>query len=272
MKPKTTKTQLAKDLGVSRSSLYYKSKRDQIDNEVKLQVESVLAEHPAYGHKRIAIELKLNKKRIRRVMKKFNIKPYRRRSNKLIKPDDRNKSPTKYENLIKSMSPLRPNTIWVSDFTYIKYKERFIYLATIIDLYTREVIGWNISRFHNKLLVLGALQDALKRTESKPIYLHSDQGSEYDSYEYINYAEGTGIQISMSKKGSPWENGYQESFYNGFKLDLGDQNRFEDLSELIEKIHQTIWYYNHKRIHTALKMSPVKFKETSAVKDIEDLS
>jgi len=271
MKIKTTKTQLAKDLGVSRSSLYYKPKREEIDNEVKMQIETVISEHPAYGHKRIAIELKLNKKRIRRVMKKFGIKPPRRRTRALKKPEDRNKSPTKYKNLVRCC-PLFPNVIWASDFTYIKYKGKFIYVATILDIYTREILGWNISRFHNKLLVLGALQDALKRTGTKPIYLHSDQGSEYDSEDYLYYAEKIGIKISMSRKGSPWENGFQESFYRGFKVDLGDQNRFETLAELIEEIHQTIWYYNNNRIHTALKMSPIQFKEKLAVKHIEDLS
>ena len=265
MSIKSTKTQLAKDLKVSRSSLYYKPKRDQIDNEVKIQIKNVLDNHPAYGHKRIAIELKLNKKRILRVMKKFNIKPYRRRTRKLIKLEDRNKSPTKYKNLIKRMCPIRLNVIWASDFTYIKYKNKFIYVATIIDIYTREIIGWNISRYHNLQLVLGALKDALERTGTKPIYLHSDQGSEYDSEGYLEYAEGLGIQISMSRKASPWENGFQESFYKGFKLDLGDHNRFEQISELIEKIHQTMSYYNNQRIHTALKMSPVNFKKNRSV-------
>ncbi len=260
MQIKLTKTELAKRLGVSRSSLYYKRKRAAIDEEVKLQIESVMTDHPRYGHKRVALELKLNKKRIKRVMKKFNLKPYRRRVQKLRKRDDEGKSPTKYGNLIKEFCPIRPNVVWVSDFTYIKYQGKFIYLATIMDLYTREIIGWNISRFHNAELVLGALQDALERNKNIPLYFHSDQGSEYDASSFRSFVVNLKISISMSKKASPWENGFQESFYSEFKMDLGDQNRFESLGELVEAIHQTIYYYNTKRIHTSLKMSPEEFK------------
>jgi len=97
-----------------------------------------------------------------------------------------------------------------------------MYLATIMDLYSREILGWNISRYHNKELVLGALLDAMNHTGRK--------------------------------------NGYKESFYSGFKLDLGNVSRFQEIGELIESIHQTMYYYNHKRIHTSLKMSPVQFR------------
>lgn len=256
-----TKKELALRLGVSRSGLYYRRKRQLIDAEVKMQVESVMTDNPRYGHKRIALELKLNKKRIRRVMKKFGLKPSRRRSQKPRKKADEGKESTKYQNLIKGFCPIRPNVVWVSDFTYIKYQGRFIYLATIMDLYTREIIGWNISRFHNQELVLGALTDALNRNQNiPPLYFHSDQGSEYDSDAFTNFLTSLNTQISMSKKASPWENGFQESFYSEFKMDLGDQNRFDDLAELIEAIHQTIYYYNTRRIHTSLKMSPKEFK------------
>lgn len=267
-----TKKALAKELGVSRSGLYYKRKREAVDEEVKLQIEAVMTDHPRYGHKRIALKLKLNKKRIRRVMRKFGLKPYRRRINKLRKKADEGKTPTKYLNLIKEFCPIRPNMVWVSDFTYIKYQGRFIYLATIMDLYTREIIGWNISRFHNAELVLGALQDALDKTQVIPAYFHSDQGSEYDSTAFINLLINLKIQISMSKKASPWENGFQESFYSEFKMDLGDPNRFESLGELVEAIHQTIYYYNNLRIHTKLKMSPVDFKDKYLNQDAESVS
>lgn len=258
---KLTKKALAQKLGVSRASLYYQKRRPVIDEEVKMQIESVMTDNPRYGHKRIALNLKLNKKRILRVMKVFNIKPFRRRVSKPRKKADEGKAEAKYQNLIKLFCPIRPNLVWVSDFTYIKYRGRFLYLATIMDLYTREIIGWNISRFHNQELVLGALTDALNRNLNiPPVYFHSDQGSEYDSEVFTNFLKNLNTQISMSKKASPWENGFQESFYSEFKMDLGDQNRFESLGELIEAIHQTIYYYNHKRIHTALKMSPVDFK------------
>lgn len=161
--PPVTKTELAKQLGVSRSSLYYRHKRPKVDEEIKRQIESVLTDHPSYGHKRIAIELKLNKKRIRRVMRKFGIKPYRRRPRHPAKPQDRGKPAAPVINVTMLLCPIAPFVVYVSDFTYIRYRERFIYLATVMDMFTREIVGWNVSRYHNKALVIEALLDAIKR-------------------------------------------------------------------------------------------------------------
>lgn len=258
---KITKTQIAKKLGISRQSLYYKKKRPDVDEEIKRQIEAVLTEHKAYGHKRIAIELKMNKKRVLRVMKKFGIKPYRRRGKKPNKKDDVGKAAEKDTvNMYTLLCPLAPNVVWVSDFTYIKFQGRFIYVATIMDMYSREIIGVAISRFHNQNLVMEAFMDAEKKTETHPHYLHSDQGSEYTSDAYKTYVASKGITISFAHKASPWQNGFQESFYGKFKVDLGYMEQFESLGELIEAIYQTMYYYNNKRIHTKLKMSPVQFR------------
>lgn len=268
-----TKADVAKELGISRSSLYYRHKKPIEDMEVKTQIESVLTDHPAYGHKRIAIELKLNRKRILRVMKKFNIKPYKRRTKKPWKKDDLGRPEAGYPNLIKEINPfdLKQGEVWVSDFTYIKYKDRFIYLTTIMDLFDREIVGVNISRFHNKELVLGAFEDAISKF-GKPRILHSDQGTEYDSETYLGLVEKFGIEISMSAKGSPWQNGYQESFYSNFKLELGQINRFETVGELIEEIYKQMAYYNNQRMHSKLKMSPVQYRQKHQAETKESLS
>ena len=258
-----TKSDVCKKLGISRSSLYYKHKKPIEDLEVKVQIESVLTNNPAYGHKRIAWTLRLNHKRILRVMKKFGIKPYRRRAKKPWKKDDEGKPDAGYKNLIKefSLKDVEIGQIWVSDFTYIKYKQRFLYLATIMDLKSREIIGVNISRFHNKELVLGAFEEAITNFK-RPDILHSDQGTEYDSEKYLKLVEKLGIKISMSAKGSPWQNGYQESFYSNYKLELGDVNRFETVGELIAEIYQKLSYYNNSRMHTKLnRMSPREYKQ-----------
>jgi transposase InsO family protein len=255
------KTALAKRLGVSRSSLYYRGKLDTVDEELRAQILVVLGSHPAYGHKRIALAFPLNKKRILRVMKKFGIKPYRRRIKRLRKKDDEGKQEAKWQNEIIGLCPMRPHVIWASDFTYIKFQGRFLFLATIIDVYTREIIGWNISVRHDTVLVTGALLHAIERTGTAPVYLHSDQGAEYDAKGYEEFVVGHGIIISMSHKNSPWENPFQESFYSQFKVDLGYVSRFETVEELIEEIYQTIYYYNNSRIHTSLKMAPVAFKK-----------
>lgn len=259
---KITKTDVARRLGISRGMLYYKHKRPGIDEEVKHQIESVLAEHKSYGHKRIAPELKMNKKRILRVMKKFNIKPYRSNPKKPNKQDDVGKeSETEAVNAYKLLCPQAPNIIWVSDFTYIKFQGRFIYLATIMDMYTREIIGVAISRFHNQNLVMEAFMDAEKKTKTYPLYLHSDQGSEYTSDDYKTYVGSKQVTISFADKASPWQNGFQESFYGKFKVDLGYMEQFETVGALIEGIYQTMYYYNNLRRHTSLNMSPIQFKQ-----------
>jgi len=155
-----------------------------------------------------------------------------------------------------------PNKTWVSDFTYIPFKKKFIYLATIMDLFTREIVGWHVSNRHTKYLVMEAFLDALVNQKmQRPSCIHSDQGSEYTAQEYTDLVQNFGVTVSMSTKASPWENGFQESFFNNFKTDLGlEFDRFEDIGQLVEAIHHTIHDYNHHRIHTTLKMPPTQFR------------
>jgi putative transposase len=261
-----TKTKLAQKLGVSRSSLYYKPKLPGRDEEVRHQIEAVLTGNPEYGHKRIAIELKLNKKRILRVMRKFEIRPRRRKVKKPKKPDDLGKEPSSFPNVSQEWCPVKEGVLWASDFTYLYFQGRFFYLATIIDVHTREIMGYHLARHHQTNLVLSALEDALNN-HHPPVWIHSDQGSEYNSKLYINRCQQAGISISMSAKGSPWHNPFQESFYDKFKITLGFLDRFENLGELVAAIHEAIYYYNHKRIHTALKMSPIAYKQTLITND-----
>ena len=258
---KQTKTNLAKKLGVSRGMLYYQYKKPAEDEKIKDEIAKVLNSHPAYGHKRIALELKLNRKRIRRVMKKFHLMPKKRRKKKFVKPDDLNKPVAEYINEIEKLCPIRANIVWVGDFTHIRFADSWVYLATVMDIYTREIIGWHLATNHTKELVIEAFLGAVDKRRTIPSYFHSDQGSEYESDEYLKLLENNGIMISMSRKSHPWENGYQESFYSGFKLDLGETNHYRDLGELIEVIAQTIHYYNNLRIHTKLKTAPVKFRQ-----------
>jgi putative transposase len=144
------KSKLAREVGIARSSLYYTRKREALDEEVKRQIEAVLLDHPDYGHKRIAIQLKMGHNRIRRVMKKYGLKPYRRRGKQLSKQQDQRRLPAGYPNLLTPLVDqqliVRPNQVWCTDFTYLNYKGKFIYLATIIDVFTREIVGVNLAR------------------------------------------------------------------------------------------------------------------------------
>ncbi len=257
----TTKTALAKSLGISRSSLYYKKKIPEKDEALKQAIEKVWETHPAYGHARLALELKRNKKPILRVMRAFGIHPPRRRAAKPVKLDDQNLPVSPYPNLIKELCPTAPRVIWASDFTYLPYQGRFLFLATVMDIFTREIVGWNVLSVHTLELVQGAFLHAKTRVSALPIFLHSDQGSEYTALTYLKNIEGLGIAVSHSVKASPWQNGYQESYYSGFKLDLGRTDQFETEGELVAAIYQTIRYYNHSRIHRTLKTSPMKFAQ-----------
>ena len=264
-----TKVDLARQQGISVYSLYYKPVKPQRDQLLKNQIEHVLAQHPSYGHRRIAIELKVNKKKIRRVMKLFDIKPYRRRGRRFRKIKDYSMI---YPNLLQAMPfPSKANQIWVSDFTYIPFHSKYVYLATILDIFNRKIVGWSLLTTHSVQLTMSALIDALEKN-GRPDILHSDQGSEYKAKLYTSFAKSFEIKISMSHKGCPWENGYQESFYDKFKIDIGDPNRFRTLGELSAVIYQQIYYYNNERIHLKLKMPPVQYSEQQRLLTINSAS
>ena len=256
-----SQNQIIKLIGVAKSVCFYQSKRIVKDEELKDKILSILETNPSYGHRRIAIALNTGRKRVRRVMNLYGIKPYKRKA-RWTKRRDLNKLESIFTNQIKGCFPIVPNHTWVSDFTYLRYNSRFIYLATFMDLYTREIVGWHLSARHTKDLVINAFFDGFQNKGVIPKIAHSDQGSEYNSKEYVKLMTNLGVTISMSQKSSPWQNAYQESFYNNFKTDLGlEFDRFDSIGHFIEAIYQTINYYNHKRIHTTLKMSPSLFRQ-----------
>ena len=254
-----TKTQLANELGISRASLYYHRKMPQKDEELRRQVEEVMQRNPGYGSPRVAIALGVNKKRIERIMRKFGLKPARRSSTPRKLQDEGNE-PTKYENILARLSPIAPNVVWASDFTFISYKGEFVYLCTVLDLFTGEVLGFNISRRHDAAFVKLAIVRALNKTGTAPAYFHSDQGSEYASEDVSTWLESRGVIISMNPKGSPWCNGSQESFFGRFKTEFGDFGRFTKYVDLLEALYEQLHYFSNIRIKTKLKMSPAEFR------------
>lgn len=257
------KSKVLEYLNISRSSFYYHPLLNQKDSILKEKIEKVLENNPSYGHKRIALELTMNKKPVLRVMKKYDIRPRRSRKN-----PSKSKNIEKYEaspNLLISLFPLFKNHIWITDFTYLKWRDRWVYVCTVIDLFTREVLGLSIKTCKGAILTSEALLNALSSNEI-PSIIHSDQGSEYKSKLFRMILKDFNILQSMSKKSSPWQNGYQESFYANWKIDIGDVNRFKSLGELTAEIYKSIYYYNNQRIHTSLKMSPKQFSQKFAKK------
>lgn len=251
----TPKTLRAREYGVSRGTLYYKQKKPDKDWALKCRIEEVLREHPSYGSRRIALHLHMNRKPVKRVMNIFGIKAYRRRGKKWKKTKN---IKVLYPNLLLTTFPQYENHIWATDFTYIPFQGKFVYVGTVIDLYTRKVVGLSVYTTHAVQLVLASFLSAI-HANPRPTIFHSDNGSEYNSDVFVEALQTVGALISRSAPGCPWENGYQESFYSQFKVDLGDPSRFKTLGELVLAIYQTIYTYNHTRIHSALKMPPTQF-------------
>lgn len=252
--------QRASLLGVARSTLWYKKKQPEKDWKLKCRIEEVLREFPAYGFRRVALHLKENKKKVQRVMKLFGIKAYRRRARRWKKP---RKLAAVYPNLLMTIVPSYPHHAWVADFTHLLWKDKDIRIATVMDVYTRKIVGIAVGTRGGTALVTAALWNALL-AHQRPVLFHSDNGVEYEARSFRALLERMGISISRSKKGCPWENGYQESFYDKFKVELGDPNRFATLGELVAVIYETVHRYNTLRIHSALRMSPREFAATRA--------
>lgn len=211
-------------MGISRSSLYYIPKQYTKDWALKMRIEEEFARNPAYGSRRLADALHIGRPRAQRVMRIFGIKPYRRRGRKRRK----SKAGRIFPNFLHTIIPLYPNHIWATDFTELIFHRKKIYVSTIIDLFTRQLMGVHVAIRKGAPLTVQTLANALFH-HPKPIIFHSDNGREYDAKVFVNILDECGITISRSRPSSPWENGYQESFYGKFKVDFGDPNRFKTL-------------------------------------------
>lgn len=260
-----SKTQLAHSLGIARQTLYYQPRRPAKDIALRETILNTMRSHPAYGHRRIAWHLKMNKKAVLRIMRKYGIRP------KLMRRRFRHGKPLEYAmeripNRTADLKQTRPDTAWAGDFTYLWFHGRHVYLATVIDTFTREILAWQIALHHTSRLVVDVLQEALHRRGQAPKIFHSDQGSEYASQSCISWLVKHGITPSWSPKGKPWTNGRQESFFSSFKLEFGKAVRFKTIEDLIEGIGKYIHYYNTDRIHSAHKMPPRVFYESEGWK------
>lgn len=196
---KLSKSRIAKLAGISRSSLYYKSSFEDKDLKLKEIIQRVLQDNPFYGHRRVTYHLRvfesmtINPKRIRRVMQKYDLRARFRRSN----PSKRDVGLVDVKtlgisNLVKELVPSYPNHIWSSDFTYLNFHNIWIYVATIKDNFTKQILSWSVSYIHNTELVTEAYNKAVS-IYGTPVYLHSDQGSEYRATAYLFRCKLAGI-------------------------------------------------------------------------------
>jgi len=250
---------------VSRAS-YYRfeenvGSRSDFDMELRDAIQRIALEWPSYGRRRITQELRrrgwtVNPKRVHRFMREDNLLWVRKR--KFIVTTDSNHGKKVYPNLARKMMLTNVDQLWVADITYIRLREEFVFLAVILDAYSRRVIGWALERTIEDDLTLRALRMALALRVTEPgLVHHSDRGSQYASNEYTDLLKESGIAISMSRKGNPWDNAACESFMKTLKYEEVHRNEYRDLNEahstirvFLEKI------YNQKRLHSAIGYLP----------------
>ena len=262
IKASKNKKLIAEAMNLNRKNIYSQSRREDSDMIVKSDIEKTFVVHPAYGHRRLGIELKMNHKKILRIMHKFNLTPPRLWYQKKFTTQSDPALFTLYSNLLKDLdlTAAAVGDIWSSDLTYIKFQGVFIYLVIIQDIISKEIVGFNLSNRHDSELVIKTLKEAVLKADHFPKIFHSDRGREYLSSDCIDYLEGNGTKISVSDPGSPWQNSWSESFFSRVKMESGSFNRFETTGELVEYIFSYLSYYNNLRIHTTIKMSPYQFK------------
>jgi putative transposase len=246
------------------------------DMNLRDAIQRIAVEMSSYGRRRITAELRrrgwtVNPKRVYRLMREDNLLCVRRR--KFMVTTDSNHACQVYPNLARQMVLTGIDQLWRADITYIRLREEFVFLAVILDAYSRRVIGWVLERTLQDSLTLGALRMALSRRIVPPgLVHHSDRGCQYASHDYTDLLKANGIQISMSRKGNPWDNAACESFMKTLKYEEVHRSEYRDLAEARASIAEFLdKIYNHKRLHSALGyLPPAEFEANLAAQSRKD--
>jgi putative transposase len=262
---------LCQMVGVSRAGYYrflLRPQRQEADMELRSQIQSIALRWPAYGYRRVQAELerqgwRVNHKRVLRLMRVDNLLCLRRR--KFILTTDSKHGLPIYSNLAKDMMLTGINQLWVADITYIRLAVEFVYLAVILDAFSRSCVGWALQRSLEAALVLEALRMALRRRHPAPgLVHHSDRGVQYASHDYTQVLEQRGIRISMSRGGNVYDNSLAESFIKTLKYEEVYRTEYHNLEEAKASIQQFLEkIYNQKRLHSALGYRPPREFEKS---------
>jgi putative transposase len=265
--------QMCQAAEVTRAGFYrHRSAPEAPDRDIGLcdEIQKIALEMPAYGRRRITAELKrrgwkVNHKRVSRIMREDNLLCLRRR--KFVVTTDSHHGHPVCANVAAGMKLTAVNQLWVADITYIRLETEFVYLAVILDAFSRRVVEWELGRTLEGELVMAALRRALAKRQPPPgLVHHSDRGVQYACGDYTDLLKAHGITISMSRKGNPYDNAACESFMKTLKYEEIYRQEYRDLAEAMASIEHFIEeVYNQKRLHSALGyLPPVEFEQTLA--------
>jgi transposase InsO family protein len=252
-------------LGVPRSSVYYSARHVPVDEAMmKTALLDLAGEWPTFGYRRLTAMMRrldwpVNGKRVRRWMHELNLQgtPPPRKP----RTTNSNHDFPRFANLVKDLEITRPNQVWVADITYIRLHREFVYLAVVMDVFTRSIRGWHLGRGLDQGLTLAALERAL--VVAIPQVHHSDQGLQYAATAYIERLQKLNVNLSMAAVGEPRENGYAERLMRTIKEEEVDLSDYEDYADARRQIMRFLDdVYNVKRIHSSLGyLTPKEFEE-----------
>lgn len=266
--PELSIRQLCELFGVGRTWYYTHPSADVTasrDVALRAAIEAVVLAFPGYGYRRVTKHLQrdgwtINHKRVWRVMREESLLCQLKR--RFVTTTDASHGLRRYPNLIADLVVTRPDQVWQADITYIRLPTGFVYLACLLDGYSRRCVGWALSRTIDTDLTLAALELALVTRQPEPgLIHHSDQGVQYASAAYVARLEDAGVQISMAASGNPYENAKAESFFKTLKCEevyLNDYQTFQEahanLERFLERFIEDV--YNRKRLHSSLGYLP----------------
>jgi putative transposase len=251
-------------LGVSRSSYYYQPVELSDEAKLKRAIKKEAAEWPTYGYRRITEQLRrgewlVNHKRVQRLMRLMGIQARIKRKKRRTTNSDHDFP--RYPNLVLDLEIVQPEQVWVCDITYIRLRYGFVYLAVIMDVFTRSIRGWHLGRNLEHTLTLVALRRALARYPAPGVH-HSDQGVQYAATAYTQVLQDAQVQISMADQGEAWQNGYAERLIRTIKEEEVDLSEYLDYHDAYHQIGRFLDdVYMRKRIHSSLGyLTPAEFE------------